>query len=374
MYDKLMLLASGSFLLLAFIVATNPNRVNRIANRWLSLFLFFVAILLFGEPAPDAGTMLPPALYLALANIAVFSFAPLLYLSISHFVTPARVVTKKDLRHFILPLLLICLTLSSFLFFTEPQLVEPEQQNSLENIFATIVLVIAPLSLYWFFSYKKLLKHQKNVLLFSSAAETVDLVWLRNFLWGLGIVLIVWVIEIVAHSALTELFSAFVYLASAYYLAYFAIQQKEVFSTQHQENIEIKNLIEENEQVETQKKQIFTEDELEILKEKLSTLMQSEKPYLDSTLSLPKLAKRMQLGTHELSYLINAGFQDHFFGFVNTYRIEESKRMLKSPEYAHLSIIGIAFEAGFNSKTAFNTAFKKVTNLTPTEFQKVENL
>ena len=75
------------------------------------------------------------------------------------------------------------------------------------------------------------------------------------------------------------------------------------------------------------------------------------------------------LNTYQTSYIINTCFNENFYGFVNRYRIEECKRMLESNEYNNLSILGIAFEAGFNSKTAFNTTFKKLTGLSPKEYK-----
>ncbi|MFZ0597901.1 MAG: helix-turn-helix domain-containing protein, partial [Flavobacterium sp.] len=56
--------------------------------------------------------------------------------------------------------------------------------------------------------------------------------------------------------------------------------------------------------------------------------------------------------------------------FINRYRIEEAKKMIQDPNMEHLSLMGIAFEVGFNSKTVFNTTFKKSTNQTPSEFKK----
>jgi AraC-like DNA-binding protein len=76
----------------------------------------------------------------------------------------------------------------------------------------------------------------------------------------------------------------------------------------------------------------------------------------------------LQISIHELSYLINTSFNDNFFNSVNRYRIEESKRILTTPQYQHLSMVGLAFEA------AFNTAFKKMAGVSPTEFHKMKNL
>ena len=66
---------------------------------------------------------------------------------------------------------------------------------------------------------------------------------------------------------------------------------------------------------------------------------------------------------------INNCFDENFYTFINRYRLEDCKAMLVNEKYNHLSILGIAFEAGFNSKTAFNTAFKKNTGLSPKEFK-----
>ncbi|WP_276876504.1 helix-turn-helix domain-containing protein [Chryseobacterium joostei] len=98
--------------------------------------------------------------------------------------------------------------------------------------------------------------------------------------------------------------------------------------------------------------------------------METEKPYLDGDLNLLKLSDRVQINAHQLSYLLNNGFQENFFYFVNKYRVEHAKKMLIDDSFQKLSILGIAFESGFNSKTAFNTIFKKMTDMTPSEFRK----
>ena len=78
----------------------------------------------------------------------------------------------------------------------------------------------------------------------------------------------------------------------------------------------------------------------------------------------------MNLSTHLLSYTINTGFDENFYQFINRYRIDEAKKMVLDPQMGHLNLVGIAFAVGFNSKTAFNTAFKKATGQTPSEFKK----
>ncbi|QHT69463.1 AraC family transcriptional regulator [Rhodocytophaga rosea] len=107
---------------------------------------------------------------------------------------------------------------------------------------------------------------------------------------------------------------------------------------------------------------------------KLLAYMETEKPYLNSELGQGELAEALSLSTHHLSQLINEQLKLNFFDFINRYRVEEIKRKLHDPKLAHLKIEEIAFETGFNSKSAFNTAFKKFTQTTPSQFRKEANI
>ncbi len=96
--------------------------------------------------------------------------------------------------------------------------------------------------------------------------------------------------------------------------------------------------------------------------------MQSEKPYLDDKLTLQKLAEQIKLPEKQLSSLINQQTGKHFFDFINEFRINDAKSLLKSQP--QLTVLEILYEVGFNSKSSFYTAFKKETGLTPTDYRK----
>jgi AraC-like DNA-binding protein len=104
--------------------------------------------------------------------------------------------------------------------------------------------------------------------------------------------------------------------------------------------------------------------------EALSQYMVEEKPYLESTLTLEKLATQVQLPTRTLSNMINRHFECHFFEFINSYRIDEAKRMLADPACTGKNMLEIMYDVGFNSKATFNTLFKKKTGMTPSQFRK----
>ena len=106
-------------------------------------------------------------------------------------------------------------------------------------------------------------------------------------------------------------------------------------------------------------------DEIILLKKH----MMNEEPYLDATLTIEDLSKQMKFATKDLSILINHHLNQHFFDFINGYRIRKAMAILKDPEKKELTILETLYEVGFNSKSSFNTAFKKHTNQTPTQFR-----
>ena len=104
--------------------------------------------------------------------------------------------------------------------------------------------------------------------------------------------------------------------------------------------------------------------------DKLIYIMEVEKPYLESSLTLNELAEKMSISPRYVSYIINKSFNKNFFDFINGYRIEESRRLLKNPENRSRTVLEILYESGFNSKSVFNSAFRKYTGTTPTQFKR----
>jgi len=98
--------------------------------------------------------------------------------------------------------------------------------------------------------------------------------------------------------------------------------------------------------------------------------MENEKVYQEPELTLQLLSEKLQIPSYLTSHAINEGLKKSFYDLINGYRIEEAKRLLVDPRNASFTILSIGFDAGFNSKTTFNTVFKKFTGLTPTEYRK----
>lgn len=105
------------------------------------------------------------------------------------------------------------------------------------------------------------------------------------------------------------------------------------------------------------------------LQERLREYMQKEKPFLDPELSLVSLAARLGVGRNQLSFVINNLEGKRFFDYINTFRVQAVMEMLKDPSRSGEKLIGLAFDAGFNSKPTFNAAFKKHTGRPPSDFR-----
>ena len=101
----------------------------------------------------------------------------------------------------------------------------------------------------------------------------------------------------------------------------------------------------------------------------LKQYMADQKPYLDPSLTIQELANQINIPVRDLSVLINHHMDQHFFDFVNEYRIQKAMNILKDHSKDDLTILEILYEVGFNSKSSFNTSFKKYTRLTPTEYR-----
>jgi len=103
---------------------------------------------------------------------------------------------------------------------------------------------------------------------------------------------------------------------------------------------------------------------------KLKEYMAEEKPFLNSSLTIQDVSREIKIPVRELSLLINHQLGQHFYDFVNAYRIESAMGILKDTTKNKVTVLEILYEVGFNSKSSFNTAFKKHTGNTPTHYRK----
>jgi AraC-like DNA-binding protein len=156
-----------------------------------------------------------------------------------------------------------------------------------------------------------------------------------------------------------------------YILGYYAINQPEIFKVNEEilsdpeissnDSLKIKGSDETLKSVEL-------DPTLHQLKMDLLHYFNEGKPYLNNNLTINDLSDYFDVPVLSISKAINQGFNKNFFDFVNTYRVNEFKKQLRDPKNKNLTLLGIAYGVGFNSKTSFNRAFKKITSQTPSEY------
>ncbi|MCX7549645.1 helix-turn-helix domain-containing protein [Xanthomarina sp. F2636L] len=112
----------------------------------------------------------------------------------------------------------------------------------------------------------------------------------------------------------------------------------------------------------------LTEQEISNYKETLISTLNDEKLYLNPNLSLKVLGEHINLHSNKLSWLLNAEFNRNFNDFINHYRLTYFKTIALDPKFNHITILGLAYDSGFNSKSAFNTYFKKAEGITPSKW------
>ena len=123
-------------------------------------------------------------------------------------------------------------------------------------------------------------------------------------------------------------------------------------------------------QVDATKRTLLSQEEVEHILPLLSQLVKDQKVYLDSALSLRSLAKQLDLNSNKLSWLLNEYLGQNFNEYINDFRLETFKDLALDPSNQHLTLLAIAYDSGFNSKTVFNTFFKKREGITPSAWVK----
>ena len=123
---------------------------------------------------------------------------------------------------------------------------------------------------------------------------------------------------------------------------------------------------------EVQQRNLLSTQEIELYLDRLSNALEVERTFLDPDLSLKSLADQLDMHPNKLSWLINEKLKQNFNEYINGYRLETFKEKALEPTNAHLTLLAIAYDSGFNSKTVFNTFFKKKMEMTPRAWVKAQ--
>lgn len=210
-----------------------------------------------------------------------------------------------------------------------------------------------------------------------SNVEKINLGWLLHLTIGLsfvwGVVVLSYIVNLVSTKDIQM--DQFIYLAASiliYSIGYFGLRQPQIFNPAVRKSVTVpeENIEEQSISGTSYKKSGLTEQEAANYQTTLLEMMEKDKPYLNNELNLRDLAGRLSMSTHNLSEILNTRIKQNFYDFINSYRVEEVKKRMAQGDSERFSLIAIAFDSGFNSKTAFNTIFKKQTGVTPSQYRK----
>jgi AraC-like DNA-binding protein len=385
---------SGAGFLLSFLLFFHPFQQNIKANRWLGFFAFIIGCAFIGTYLTLTETTGSNNFLFKVLNSLQFLLAPSFYFSILYFVKPTKVFRAIEWLHF-LPFVIYAVaetiwnsekeSVSLFTLFT----VSENESILVRNILPLIAL------LYLIQCYFILRKHKSNIKRISSAISQISLDWLVQFLFIFLIVVIIWINDALFGLPFITEATNFVYAISVFFLAYFSIKQKAIFAFKEKDINQISEVLEYEDyktylstppiieestnntdvavtEISNAKPKLkrLNAEQVADLSARLSSLMEKDKLFLTNDLSLPTVAEKLGISIHETSFLINETAKDNFYNFINKYRVEEAKKLLTSAKMEELNIVGIAFASGFNSKTTFNTTFKKMVGISPSQYSK----
>lgn len=359
------ILGVGQALLLALVLLT-IKRGNRAANRILAAFTVSLSVSVTATILSNIHYFQTHPHLSRINHPFDFVGGPLLFLYITALISRKFVFKAKMLLHFV-PAVLVVLYLTPF--YLHGAEFKHSQLPSHSWYYVRSALVITQFSIYLVLIISMLLKYSRRVRQRGTPAEKAVLFQVRFLvisffgLWLVGISRYYLDLRYPAYMSETVWLLPIALTGILYALAYFGLRRSEV-------------LIGTNAPLTSEKKyerSTLTPDRSERYLRKLQDAMEREKLYTDGDLTIQKLAARLSIPAQHLSQVVNEQLNQNFLDFINMHRVEEAKRRLHDPAAKHLSILAIAEDVGFNSKSAFNAVFKKHTKTTPSEFRKAGN-
>ena len=379
-HDVILLMTTMLCILFAsLLVATNPPK--NVSNYFLAAFLVAHAfiplheLILWGAEFKLVVREHLPGIYF-IGGFAYYLDTVLLYFYIKSLVFRDFHLRRKDAVHLLpLGLFVIFMILA---FYRFPAATRHEWINHEIFVYSPgnigmDFFVKALRVLYCIACLRLIVKYRDLLKATHSNIEKVDIAWLRLLVIGF---LVVTVMEVVL--SLSKMIGVFTHYdfqhwdlrifemigLSGYYVT-FALVCTLVFTA-----MRYFSTLEAVRQKDKEAKKPAPEKLLNPeFADKIDGIMRSQRPYLQPDITLDMLADTLSMPAKDLSMIINRHFHNNFYEFINGYRIEEAKRMLVDEKLKNKTITDIYLEVGFNSKSVFNTFFKKLVGMTPSEYR-----
>jgi AraC-like DNA-binding protein len=282
--------------------------------------------------------------------------------------------TKRKFLHFIPFLIFFTVSEISYLaagYSTQIEILDKIIERKIPAaVYIGSLIIYVHFFSYLFLSIRLIKKYELAASNQYSAAQKVTVNWLKTTIWFfLALMLVSAINSYLSFQSVIQAyffvlsFMIFLLLLFIIFMLFKALRNPGIFSVWNEQEIE--------EAIQTPKYiSSVQNNEKQLILEKLQQHMQSAKPYLEPELTLDELATQLSVKPKILSQTINELLHQNFFEFVNHYRIDEAKRLFTNPKDKKITVLEVMYEVGFNSKSSFNTIFKKNTGLTPSEYKK----
>jgi len=313
-----------------------------------------------------------------------FLIGPLHFLYAKSLVNFSMQMKKTDWLHFI-PFVVAEIYFLSYIFKTSQQALAFFNNQQINDASLLLVihnwLIIVQGMIYLILTIILINKYSKNIKNIFSTIEKIKLNWLKIITYMVLFVLSFFLIENLLMLFNVQLsyhfnLTSFLYAILIYVLGYIGFSKSEIFaepelaeSIGQLSKYDQKSLAPKSSSVPKYEKSGLSPQQAKQYLDSLLKLMREKEPFRNSELTLHQLADTLSVSPHNLSEVLNTQLNQNFFDFINNYRIEQVKKDLIDPKKQNLKILSIAFDAGFNSKTSFNTIFKKYIDLTPSQFR-----
>nr|WP_298990341.1 helix-turn-helix domain-containing protein [uncultured Polaribacter sp.] len=363
-----------SFLLLKKGIQNNNN-----ANKWLSFLLFlcamYIAPYMLGYAGWYSKKVTREILYF-IPFMQVLLIGPVIFFYTKSLLNSTFKISKKEYYHFIPALIYLVyslivfitdkLILDEFYFYADGRDKDMANWYQIAGIISMVYYLIASLKFYK--NYKKLVFDKV------SFADSILFEWIPNFLIAFLSIVVLRVLLFLLNPEWGNFGNQFWhYIAFSIVVLYVSVNgyaNAVKMSFLNDVNSESINVYQESDEDYKTKQDNTNLEEIEFWKDKILHLVESEKVFKNPTLTLSDLSKLLNTNTKNISKSINSGFDMNFNDFINHYRIEAVKEKLQKEEHKTSTLLGIAFDCGFNSKATFNRAFKKSTDLSPKDYLK----
>ena len=362
------LLGIAQALFFSFLLATLKNRATR-AHAVLAVFLLGYALVILDDVLVDTRYLLVyPHLSLVLSGL-IFTLGPLLYFYVLTLTQPAFQFRPKHGFHFI-PLILFIGFITPYLRLNESKkrqillqdFLQPDQGVDLNYVCLVHVFI------YLLFGVKSIRRYSRNLKGQGATVEIASLNWLVSLMLAFATLWVIWLLNTKWNSPFFSYAEAVLFTVFIYAFGIKGIRQTELFATVEAVDSNVP-ITAPAQSVKKYEKAGIPPDKVQGALLALQQQMEVEKVYRNNQLSLTGLADLLHIPSHHLSQLLNEYLQSTFYEYVNRYRIEDVKAALGNPKKDIMTILGMAWEAGFNSKASFNNAFKKHTGLSPSAYK-----